>query len=250
MSLQGTVVVITGASRGIGRALAVGFAAEGATVVAAARTRRPGEGPAEGSLEETVQQITDAGGKAIAAQCDVADEAQVKALVERTLAEAGPIDVLINNAGISAAGPIADFTVADFDRVMAVNVRGPFLVCRYALLGMMERRKGSVINISSRSAIWESEESLVYGPSKAALDRFTLNLAVDMKQYNIAVNALGAGLIASEMTKDVKPENDRWGRTPDPPEEMVPAALWLAQQDASTYTGHVVHRDEFNKTWP
>ena len=82
------------------------------------------------------------------------------------------------------------------------------------------------------------------------MDRFTLNLAVDMKQYNIAVNALGAGLIASEMTKDVKPENDRWGRTPDPPEEMVPAALWLAQQDASTYTGHVVHRDEFNKTWP
>ncbi len=250
MSLQGAVVVITGASRGIGRALAVGFAAEGATVVATARTRRSGEGSAEGSLEETVQQITDAGGKAIAVQCDVADEAQVKALVERTLVDAGPIDVLINNAGIEATGPITDFTVADFDRVVAVNVRGPFLVCRYALLGMMERRKGSVINISSRSAIWEEEESLVYGPSKAALDRFTLNLAVDMKQYNIAVNALGPGLIASDMTKDWDPSSDRWERTPGSPETVVPAALWLAQQDGSSYTGHVVHRDEFNKTWP
>ena len=250
MSLQGAVVVITGASRGIGRALAVGFAAEGATVVAAARTRRSGEGPAEGSLEETVRQITDAGGKALAVQCDVADEAQVKAMVERALAEAGPIDVLINNAGIDATGPISDFAVADFDRVMAVNVRGPFLVCKYVLPGMTERRKGSIINISSRSAIWETEESLVYGPSKAALERFTLNLALDMRQHNIAINALGPGLVATEMTWRMKPEDDRWGRTPDPPEEMVPPALWLAQQDGSTYTGHVIHRDEFNKTWP
>lgn len=250
MSLEGKVVVITGASRGIGRALALGFAAEDAIVVAAARSQHATRGAPEGSLEETVRQITEAGGRAVAIPCDVTDESQVKALVERTLVEARPIDVLINNAGIVSSGPIGDFDAADWDRVMAVNVRGPFLVCKHVLPGMMERRRGSVINITSRSAIWHEPESLVYGPSKAALDRFTLNLAMDVKPYNIAVNALGPGLIASTMTRDWDPSKDRWGRMPSPPKEVVPAAVWLARQDASTFTGRIVHRDEFGKTWP
>ncbi|MEE8443517.1 MAG: SDR family oxidoreductase [Dehalococcoidia bacterium] len=250
MTLEGKVAVITGASRGIGRALAVGFAQEGAVVVAAARTQRPTSGSPEGSLEETVQRIMEAGGKAIAMSCDVASEGDVKALVERTLSQVGPIDVLVNNAGVLLSGPITDFDAAQWDTVMAVNLRGPFLMCKYVLPGMMERRQGSVINISSRSAIWEEAESLAYGPSKAALDRFTLNLAADVKSHNIAVNALGPGLVASEMTRDINPSNDKWGRWPAPPEEIVPSAVWLAQQDASTFTGRVVHRDEFGETWP
>ncbi len=250
MSLKGKVAVITGASRGIGRGLALGLAAEGAIVVASARTQRTVSGGPEGSLEETVREITEGGGKAIAIPCDVVDEGQVKALVERTLTDVGPIDVLINNAGLLLDGPIGEFNVANWDKVMAVNVRGPFLMCKYTLPGMVERRRGSIINISSRSAIWEESESLVYGPSKAALDRFTLNLALDVKRYNIAVNALGPGLIASAMTTDWDPAHDRWGRTPSSPEEVVPATVWLAQQDASTFTGHIVHRDEFGVTWP
>ena len=250
MSLKDKVTVITGASRGIGRALALGFAAEGAMVVAAARTQHAAPGVPEGSLEDTVRQITDAGGKAVALVCDVSDETQVRALVKRAVAEAGNIDVLINNAGISAAGPIGELVTANWDRVMAVNVRGPLLMCKYVLPGMMERRRGIVINITSRGAIWEQSESLAYGPSKAALDRFTLNLALDMKPYNIAVNGLGPGLIASEMTKGMDASQDRLGRTPAPPEEVVPAALWLAQQDATTFTGRIVHSDEFGTTWP
>jgi NAD(P)-dependent dehydrogenase (short-subunit alcohol dehydrogenase family) len=250
MSLQGTVVVITGASRGIGRALAVGFAAEGASVVAAARTQRLGEGPAEGSLEETVQQITDAGGKAIAAQCDVADEAQVKALVDRTLAEAGPIDVLINNAGILLSGLLTEIDTAAWDQAMAVNVRGPFLTCKYVLPGMIERRKGNIINITSRAAGRDDVNRLPYAATKAALERLTLNLAMDMKSYNIAVNILGPGLIQSRPLAPGQEPTNRDGRVAEAPETVVPAALWLAQQTAENFTGRVVHRDEFGDKWP
>ena len=244
MSLKDKVIVVTGASRGIGRALARGFAADDAIVVVAARTLRPGTGVREGSLEETVQQITEAGGKAVAIPCDVAEEDQIKTLVERTLAEVGPIDVLVNNAAHLRAGPIVDFDVADWDRVMAVTVRGPFLTCRYILPGMMERRQGSIINFSSHTSIRTDPETPVYGAAKAALDRFTLNLALDMEPYNIAVNGLRPGRIASHGW------SDQFGRIPSPPEVVIPPVLWLAQQDASTFTGHVVHRDEFGKTWP
>ena len=248
--MEGKVVLITGASRGIGKALAVGFASAGATVVASARTTRPGSGVAQGSLEETVKQIRDSGGKALHFPCDVTSEEQVKALVDSTVAEAGPIDVLVNNSGITVNGPITELGVAEFEEVLKVNVVGPFLVCKYVVPSMMERRAGSIINISSRSAIWDQENTLVYGASKAALDRFTRNLAMDMKPYNIAVNALGPGLVASEMTRNWDPSLDLWGRMPSPAEEVVPATLWLAQQDASSFTGQVVHRDEFRQTWP
>jgi len=228
----------------------VGFAAEGATVVAAARTQRLGEGSAEGSLEETVRQITDAGGKAIAAQCDVADEAQVKALVDRTLAEAGPIDVLINNAGILLSGLLTEIDTAAWDQAMAVNVRGPFLTCKYVLPGMIERRKGNIINITSRAAGRDDVNRLPYAATKAALERLTLNLAMDMKSHNIAVNILGPGLIQSRPLAPGQEPTNRDGRVAEAPETVVPAALWLAQQTAENFTGRVVHRDEFGDKWP
>ena len=250
MSTRGKVTLITGASRGVGRALALGFAGQGAMVVAAARTMRALPGGPEGSPEETVRQITDAGGRAVAIPFDVAHEGQVKALVERTLAEVGPIDVLINNAGILLEGPINRFDFAELDRVVAVNLRGTFLMCRHVLPGMIERRLGSVINITSRAAIQDSLESLAYGPSKAALDRFTLNLALDMRPYNIAVNSLGPDNLASALDPGGDPWKNRYGRVRLPPEELIPAASWLAQQDASTFTGHIVYREDFGKTWP
>ena len=251
MTLLGKVVLVTGASRGIGKALAVGFAREDAVVVVSARTQSPGTGSADGSLEETVQEIVVAGDRAIAIPCDVAEEAQVRSLVERIVSEVGPIDVLINNAGLSHNGSHLYLSVEEFDRVLAVNVRGQFLLCKHVLPGMMERRRGNVINISSRNAVWDLADSPVYGPSKAALDRFTLNVAAEMRPYNIALNALGPGLVYSEMTKDWgEPTRDPLGRVPDPPEVVVPAAVWLAQQDASTFTGRVVHRDEFGDKWP
>lgn len=250
MTLQNKVVLVTGASRSIGKALAVGFAAEGAIVVASARTQSPGTGAAEGSLDETLQEILQAGGRAVAIPCDVSQEEQVKALVARTLAEVGPVDVLVNNAGLYHWGSALGLSADEFDRVVAVNLKGPFLTCKHVLPGMIERRQGNVINVSSRNAIWEEPNSPVYGPSKAGLERFTLNLAAEMRPYNIAVNALGPGLVLSEMTRGWEPTRDPLGRVPDPPEVVVPATLWLARQDASTFTGRVVHRDEFGDKWP
>ena len=250
MRLEGKVALITGASRGIGRALAVGFAREGAQVIVSARTLESGSSTKEGSLEDTVLQITETGGIAFAIPCDVSNETQVRILVEKTLAEMGQVDVLINNAGLLSSGPITEFDAVEFETVLAVNLLGPFLTCKHILPSMIEKRIGNIINISSRSSIWDESESLVYGPSKAALNRFTLNLALDMAQYNIAVNALGPGLISSEMTKNWKPSKDSLGRIPDSPETVVPAAIWLAQQDASTFTGRLVHRDEFGESWP
>ena len=250
MSLKDKVTVITGASRGIGRALAVGFAAEGAVVVAAARTLRATSGGPEGSLEDTVQRITETGGKAKAIACDVADETQVKVLVERTLDEIGPIDVLINNAGILLRGRVVGSDTEHWERVIAVNLRGPYLTCKYVLPGMIERRRGNIINITSRSAIWESPDSLAYGPSKAALDRFTLNLAADVKPCSIAVNALGPDNLASALDTGSSISRSRWGHESWPPEEILPSATWLAQQDASTFTGRIVYRVDFGKTWP
>ena len=251
MTLEGKVAVITGTSRGIGRGLAMGFAQEGAVVVAVAQTLRPTAGSPEGSLEETVQRITEVGGKAVAVRCDVASESDVKALVERTLAEVGPIDVLINNAGVTLNGIITEIETTQWERVIAVNLRGPFLTCKYVLPGMMERRQGSIINITSRSANYTRGRSMAYGASKVALERFTLNLAMDMRPYGIAVNCLGPGFIASAISgnRPIDPAVSR-GRTPGAPEDVVPAAAWLAQQDASTYSGRIVHQDEFGKTWP
>ena len=248
MSLQGKVVVITGASRGIGRALAFGFAWQGAIVVAAARTMEPGVGEHEGSLQETVAQIAREGGKALAVQCDVADEGQVHHLVRRAQAEAGPIDVLINNAGLTLSGLATEITTLDWDNAVAVNIRGPFLTCKYALPQMMDRRQGNIINITSRSGERVDTARLPYGMTKAALNKFTQNLAADMKSHNIAVNALGPGLIQSRPPAPGATPNTFQGRIADPPETVVPAALWLAQQDAS-FTGRIVHRDEFGKTW-
>lgn len=250
MTLEDMVVVITGASRGIGRALAIGFAQEGATVVAAARTLGPAGSAPEGSLEETAGAIRDAGGRAVVVRCDVAYEADVRALAEETVAKAGPADVLINNAGISRQASITKLSVEDFDRVVAVNFRGAFLACKYFVPGMMERKRGSIINISSRIADWEAQEDIISGSIRAATNRFTKNLAADMRPYNVAVNALSPGLVATEITRtwDVS----KYGREirMDQPEDVVPAALWLARQDASTFTGHFVLKDDFGKTWP
>ena len=249
MTLKDKVVLITGASRGVGEALAVGFAAEGAIVVATARTLTPNTGEWQGSLEETVERIKASGGRAHAIACDVTQEADVKSTVERVNSEIGAVGVLINNAGLSVRGSIVDMSVSDFDRVMTVNVRGPFLMCKYILPTMIERRQGNIINISSRQAIWTEKNHIAYGTSKAALDRFSLNMAEDLKPYNIAVNAMSPGLVTSYMTRNWDPENNPRGLVIDPAEVVVPSTLWLAQQDAS-FTGKVLLRNDFGKTWP
>ncbi len=249
MTLKDKVVLITGASRGVGEAMAYGLAAEGAIVAAVARTVARGTGEGTGSLEETVERIKESGGRALAIACDVTNEEDVKEMVEKVEYEEGVVDVLINNAGVSIRGSIIDLSVEEYDRVMDVNLRGPFLTCKYTVPQMIKRRSGSIINITSRLSDWTEEKHILYGTSKAALNRFTLNMAADLKQYNIAVNALSPGLVSSYMTRNWDPGDNPRGLVIEPAEVVVPATVWLAQQDAS-YTGKVLLRNDFGKTWP
>ena len=249
MTLKDKVVLITGASRGVGEAMAYGLAAEGAIVAAVARTVARGTGEGAGSLQETVEKIKESGGRALAIACDVTNEEDVKEMVEKVESEEGVVDVLINNAGVSIRGSIIDLSVEEYDRVMDVNLRGPFLTCKYTVPQMMKRRSGSIINITSRLSDWTEEKHIFYGTSKAALNRFTLNMAADLKQYNIAVNALSPGLVSSYMTRNWDPGDNPRGLVIEPAEVVVPATVWLAQQDAS-YTGKVLLRNDFGKTWP
>ena len=248
MELRDAVVVVTGASRGIGRTLALAFAQEGAKVVVVGRsTERRDDWP--GTIHETAQAVASAGGWARAIRCDVSQPDEEVTLVSKTLEEFGHLDVLVNNAGMSIRGGVLDVDPEAWDAVMAANVKGPYLMCRAVLPSMMERRSGNILNISSGAAASYMPHHLVYPASKAALDRFTLNLAEDMREYNIAVNGLRPGYIDTPMNW-AQPEEHRRGRTPEPPELVVPAAVWLAQQDAASFTGRIVERAEFGKSWP
>jgi citronellol/citronellal dehydrogenase len=152
--LQGKVVIVTGASRGIGKAIALRFAAEGARVACMARTLEEGDHAAfEGSLHTTVRAIQGAGGKAMALACDVSDYESCERAVTAVRAEFGPVDVLVNNAALTYFLPIADFPVAKWIKSFAVNVHGPFFMSRLALTDMLERKSGAILNISSASAI-------------------------------------------------------------------------------------------------
>ncbi len=233
--LHNMVTIITGASRGIGKTLALAFANEGAIIVAAARKAT---GP--NSVEETVRQIAVDGGQAIAVQCDVTSPEDVKTLVDTTLQRFGHIDILVNNAGVGIWKDIRLLTLDDWNVSISVNLKGVFLCCKYAIPSMIERRSGHIINLSSSMAYRYVPEDLAYSPTKAGLDRFTLNLANDVKKHNVAVNSFGPGYVKTDMARKGSPE---------PVFTVVPAAIWLAQQTASTFTAQVVDRRDFGKTW-
>ncbi len=237
MSLKDKVIVVTGASRGLGKSLCLALGKEGVIVVAAARKL---DGPR--SAGETAGLVVAQGGKALPVQCDIGVPDQVEALMDTAIRQLGRIDGLVNNAGVLIYGSILELTVEDWNTTMSANLTGPFLCCKYALPNMIERRQGSIVNVSSTLAGRYKENNLAYGPSKAALDRFTLNLAGDMKQYNIAVNSLCPGRLATEMI-------DTRFRPADPPEFGVSPILWMLQQDAFTFTGQMIERKDFGITY-
>src|SRR5262245_8706340 len=152
--LEGKVALVTGASRGIGRAIAERFAREGAKVVCTARTLEDGEHPSlEGSLRSTVRAIEAQGGTALALACDVSDYDQCRRTVEQAQEAYGPLDVLVNNAALTYFIPVADFPEAKWLKSFSVNVHGPFYMSKLALAHMLPRKRGAIVNISSSAAI-------------------------------------------------------------------------------------------------
>ena len=245
--MKGLVSIVTGSSRGLGRAIAVEFAAEGAHVVACARPESTA--PLPGTAQETAQQIRGQGGNALALACDVTDEQQVKSMVQHVMDQYGRIDVLVNNAGIMILGEtFLDIDTTRWDQLMNVNVRGAYLACRYVLPIMMEQQKGNIINIGSGAGLAPRIESTAYCTSKAALHMFSQCLAEDAREYNIAVNILEPGPLKSEGSSIIPWAQHDWHERVEPA-VVGPSAVFLAIQDARSLTGQLVLRREFGNTW-
>ncbi|MCX8022789.1 MAG: SDR family NAD(P)-dependent oxidoreductase [Syntrophorhabdaceae bacterium] len=244
MDLKGRVAIITGASRGIGKAIAIGFGRAGASVVVAARTEHENE-RLKGTIHETALEIERSGGSALAVKCDVTKEGDVVGMVERAYEKFGRIDILINNAGIAAPLSILDMTLKHWELVLKVNLTGPFLCVKYVLPVMIGHGGGSIINISSIQAQSKGSVStgVVYGVSKAGLERLTTGLAMELERFKIRVNCVKPkGAVITEGMMLLNPDADisKWS-TPD---MMVKACLFLASEKGKGISGMVATDEE------
>jgi NAD(P)-dependent dehydrogenase (short-subunit alcohol dehydrogenase family) len=248
-SLDGKIAVVTGASRGIGAAIARHFGAEGATVAATARTTEAGQSPFEGTLGETVEAIEQAGGRACPFAADLSrpeDRERLVSEVQRTL---GDPDILVNNAAVTFLLPIATFPRRRFDVMFEVQVAAPMDLAHRFLPAMRRRGAGWILNISSGASQHPSEpytegasNFTAYGMCKAALERFTTGLACEVKVDGVAVNALSpAGLVPTAGTGAHKLEERFDGVKIEAPEVMAAAALALCSGDPAERTGRVVY---------
>jgi NAD(P)-dependent dehydrogenase (short-subunit alcohol dehydrogenase family) len=249
-TLQGRVVLVTGASRGIGTAIAQRFAADGALVAVSARTVDEGDHPLPGSLSSTVRDITGRGGTAVAFAADLSRAEDRARLVGEVEARLGPVDVLVNNAAVTYFEPVEGFDPHHWATMFEVQVRAPFELCEAVLPSMRERGAGWILNISSGAARHPQgppypggmRGGTVYGMCKAALERFTTGLASEVHRHGIAVNALSpSGIVATPgvvhhgLTRNLPEEFI------EPPEVMADAAYLLCTGDPATVTGRVTY---------
>jgi citronellol/citronellal dehydrogenase len=187
--LRGRVAIVTGASRGIGKALALRLAAEGAAVVVAAKTEQSTE-KLPGSIHETAGEIRASGGRALPVQVDVRDEDAIRNMVERAIAEFGRIDILVNNAGAIWMQPILQTPPKRFDLVMGVNVRAAYIASYYALPHMVKQRWGHVLNMCPRLHCDPAPGRVAYSISKLGMARLAIGLAAEHERDNVAANTL------------------------------------------------------------
>jgi len=248
--LDGKVAIVTGASRGIGKATAKLFATEGAKVVCAARTQSEGQHMLEGSLDSTISEIKKAGGTVIACQTDVSDEYSCTNLIETTQRTFGPIDILVNDAALNYYIPIKDYPIKRWIRAFSVNVHGPFMLSQKVLPDMISRGSGAIVNVSSGAAIGPgrgpykeaARGGTMYGASKAAIERFTQGLAEEVYQYGVSVTCVSPSLVVptpgTVYHKLVTGFDDPRG---EPPEVMAKAILLLATAPLDKITGRVTY---------
>ncbi len=254
MELTDRVVIVTGASRGIGKGLALGLAAQGAAVVCAARSVGRTAENLPGTIHETVDAIEAAGGRALAVQCDIGIASDIERLVASTIATYGRVDCLINNAMAQTRTPFATSTVEDWDESMRVNVRSLYLSCRAVVPHMTAQGGGSIVNVSSGGAGHESTPFMppgyvIYATAKAAMERFSTALAPELREFGITINALRPGAVKTELsTREMGPDHDWTGWTS--PDAVVPAAAFLTTQIDTDFTGRVVDSTQFGTVWP
>jgi len=191
---DGAVAVVTGGGQGIGAAVANALAVEGAAVVVAARqTDR---------IERVATEIRSAGGKAWAVRCDVTDAASVADLAKAATRHAGSVDILINNAGVAHSAPLAKTSLEDWNRVLAVNATGTFLCTRAFLSGMLQRKRGSVVNVASVAGLAGARYIAAYAAAKHAVIGLTQSVAAEVEGTGVTCNAVCPGFVDTEMTKE------------------------------------------------
>lgn len=239
--LENRVAIVTGASRGIGEAIARVFAREGARVVICGRK------------QETLDQVAARlGANVTPAACHVGDAAQIRGLVERTARDFGGIDILVNNAATNVQqGPCLDATESQFDKMIEVNLKSAFLLVQGVAPSMIERGRGSIINIASVAGIKPQFESILYSMTKAALIMMTKSYALELGPKGVRVNAIAPGLVQTKLSEYFwKDEERRKAAFKDQPvqhlgqpEEIAEIALLLASDHASYMTGDVVVAD-------
>jgi NAD(P)-dependent dehydrogenase (short-subunit alcohol dehydrogenase family) len=244
-ALAGKVAIVTGASRGLGRSIAVALASAGAAVAVAARSKA--------DLEETAAVVERTGGRALAIPTDVRSYAEVERLIDATRSTFGRLDVLVNNSGIARVLPLADWQPEDWRTVLDVNLVGVFNGCRAAAPHFIAQSAGKVINISSMLAAVGLPGYTIYSATKGAIIAFTRTLAVEWARHNVQVNAIAPGWFATDMSAPAfSPENPKLAdrllrdipaRRTGRPEEIGPLAVYLASSASDFMTGQTLFLD-------
>jgi NAD(P)-dependent dehydrogenase (short-subunit alcohol dehydrogenase family) len=241
--LTGRVALVTGAGRGLGRAMARALGSAGAGVILASRT--------SADLDAAADEICASAGSALAVPTDVTEPDQVERLLARGLDRFGKIDILVNNAGINIPKPVLDLSIEEWDRVLDTNLRAYFLVARAVGRQMVEQRYGRIVNITSILAQIAYQNQAAYAASKGAVTQFAKVLAIEWAPYNVTVNCIGPTFFATEYTRpryddprrrafiETHTPMRRWGE----PDELAGAVIFLASDAAAFVTGHTIFVD-------
>jgi NAD(P)-dependent dehydrogenase (short-subunit alcohol dehydrogenase family) len=237
-SLSAKIAIVTGGGTGIGRGVALALAHEGAQVVICGRRKEP--------LDEVVQTIWRAGGNAAAVQADVSREQDVELVLQTALETFDGVDILINNAGIGGGAPIHEHNIADWDRIMAINLRGPFLMARAVLPTMRARRSGHIINISSESGLEYYPGDGAYGISKHALNALSEYIQRENQDLNIRVDSICPGMVVTEMSEN-SPGLDHSKCLY--PEDIADLVLWLISRRTNIKIGTPVLIQTMENPW-
>jgi NAD(P)-dependent dehydrogenase (short-subunit alcohol dehydrogenase family) len=239
-NVAGQVMLVSGGSRGIGRAIAGGFAKRGATVVI---TGRDGD-----TLASAAQEI---GGETTGIVCDVANSSDIEALVARVVKDFGRIDTLVNVAGVNRRKPALEVTEDDYDFILDINLKGAFLLSQAVGRQMVERRAGSQINIASLNTDRPLKDVLPYAMSKAGIAHMTRGLALEWGPHGVRVNGIAPGFVLTDLTQKLWSDEtmQAWGRSNTPqqrlgaPDDMIGAAIFLASAASAFMTGQTLYVD-------
>ncbi|MEM3112491.1 MAG: SDR family oxidoreductase [Candidatus Anstonellales archaeon] len=241
-SLEGKKAIVTGASRGLGESMAIGIAAAGADVALVARSTK--------DLEKTAKRIEELGKKALVCPCDITKTEQIKEVYEIIEKEFKFIDILVNNAGVDVPAPLVEMTQEIWDMTFSTNLNGVFNFTKLVGRGMMERKRGKIINISSLQGIVGFPQNAAYCATKGAIIAFTRAMAVEWGPYNIQVNAIAPGWFMTDMTRHIEgtPIGDYViSRTPlgrnAQPDEIIGTVLYLSSAASDFLTGDVISLD-------